>query len=130
MLCISAIISPASHGFSKNRLSVGISVFATFNCPDTRMILIGGQRSCTECASPKPSMLPGIWMSVSSSAMPALDSRIATAWSTSVLHNIDRPHAQQHLVFNDENDCGDRRTIKDHHDGALPKMSEKISLFP
>ncbi len=57
-------------------------MFGEFNCPDTTMILIDGQRSCT-CASPKPSMLPGIWMSVHISAMSDLDSRIATASSAS-----------------------------------------------
>ncbi len=58
-------------------------MFGEFNCPDTTMILIDGQRSCTVCASPKPSMLPGIWMSVHISAMSDLDSRIATASSAS-----------------------------------------------
>jgi hypothetical protein len=50
-------------------------MFRGFNCPDITMILIDGQRSCTVRASPKPSMLPGIWMSVHMSAMSDLDSR-------------------------------------------------------
>ena len=58
-------------------------VFERFNCPDTRMILIGGQRSCTACASFRPSMLPGIWMSVNSKAISERDSRISTASSAS-----------------------------------------------
>jgi hypothetical protein len=42
---------------------------------------------------------------------------------TGVLDHIDRPHPQQHLVFNDENDCGNGQMIKDHHDGALSRTS-------
>jgi hypothetical protein len=84
-----------------------------FNCPDNTMILIDGQRARTVCASPRPSMLPGIWMSVHISAMSDLDSRIATASSASrasiwrvagVFHHVDRAHAEHHLVLDDEND--------------------------
>jgi hypothetical protein len=42
MSWISAIISPALMGFSKKRLSAGMSMFAAFNWPETRMILTGG----------------------------------------------------------------------------------------
>src|ERR1700722_1938877 len=45
------------------------------------MILIEGQRSCTAWASFRPSMLPGIWMSVNSSEMSERDSRIDIASS-------------------------------------------------
>jgi hypothetical protein len=45
---------------SEKRLRGGISLSDNFSCPDTRMILIAGQRSCTACASCSPSILPGI----------------------------------------------------------------------
>jgi len=41
---ISATILPDTRGFPKNRLSNGISLLDRFNCPDTRIILIGGHR--------------------------------------------------------------------------------------
>src|SRR5439155_4685105 len=73
MLRIWAIICLASSGLPKNLLQGGRSLLDGFNLPDTTMILIDGQRSCTACASPRPSMLPGIWMSVHISAMSDLD---------------------------------------------------------
>ena len=45
------------------------------------MILIVGQRSCTAWANFKPSMLPGIWISVNNRDMSDRDSRIEIAWS-------------------------------------------------
>jgi hypothetical protein len=60
-------------------------------------------------------MLPGIWMSVNINARSDLLSTIATGFvsthslgrrKTGVLHHIDPAHAQQHLVFDDEHDCG------------------------
>src|SRR5437879_890507 len=109
MLCISAIICPASTGLPKNLLQGGRSLLGGFNCPDTTMILIEGQRLCTACASPRPSMLPGIWMSVHISAMSDLDSRIATASSasrssTGCLPPCRPSHAEHHLVLDNEND--------------------------
>ena len=83
MFRIWAIICPGSSGLPKNLLQGGRSMLGGFNCPDTTMILIDGQRTCTACASPMPSMLPGIWMSVHIRAMSDLDSRIATASSAS-----------------------------------------------
>jgi hypothetical protein len=58
-----------ANGFWKNRLFTGLSQSDNSNLPDTKMILMVGHRSWTVRASPKPSMLPGIWMSVKSSAM-------------------------------------------------------------
>jgi hypothetical protein len=49
---------------------------------------------------------------------------------TGVLDHIDRPHAQQHLVFNDENDGGDRRMIKDHHDKVLLTQVKENQFLP
>ena len=60
-------------------------------------------------------MLPGIWMSVNINAMSDLafedcDSFVGIHGlyrrKTGIFHHIDRAHAQQHLVFDDENDCG------------------------
>src|SRR5436190_1645741 len=91
MLCIRAITASATSGLPKKQLLLGIWRFASFNCPETRMILIGGQRSCTACASFRPSMRPGIWMSVKSNAMSDLDSRIATASSASTASTGVKP---------------------------------------
>ena len=71
-------------------------------------------------------MLPGIWMSVNSKAISDRDFedfyglvRIDSfdGGVAGILHHIDRPHAQEHFVFNDENDwrgCG-----MDHHARAF-----------
>ena len=79
--------------------------------PDTRMILMEGQRSCTAWASFNPSMLPGIWMSENSSEMSERDSRMESASSAltasnsrepGILDDVDGAHAQHHLVFHDK----------------------------
>lgn len=59
MLRIWAMICQAWSGSPKNLLQGGGSVLGGFNCPDTAMILIAGQRLCTVCARPRPSILPG-----------------------------------------------------------------------
>ena len=75
------------------------------------MILMDGQRSCTAWASFKPSMLPGIWMSENSSEMSERDSRIDKRLvgvdgfdrrESGILDDVDRAHAQHHLVFDDK----------------------------
>jgi len=57
-------------------------------------------------------MLPGIWMSVNRSSMSERDSRRAIASSAfinfdggkpRVLDHIQRAHAQQHLIFDNQN---------------------------
>ena len=72
---------------------------------------MAGQRSCTAWASFRPSMLPGIWISVNSSDMSERDSRMESASSaltastgseSGILDDIDGAHAQHHLVFDDE----------------------------
>jgi hypothetical protein len=42
-----------------------------------------------------------------------------------ILHHIDCAHAQQHLVFDDENDCENNGVIQYHHDGHF-EVREKI----
>ena len=73
---------------------------------------MSGQRLCTVWASLRPSMLPGIWMSVNSRDMSERDFRIDIASSAltasterepGILHDIDRAHAQHHFVLDDEN---------------------------
>src|SRR5205807_8223506 len=59
--------------------------------PETRMILIAGQRSCTAWASINPSMLPGIWMSENSSEMSERDSRMASASSALTASTAVKP---------------------------------------
>jgi hypothetical protein len=59
MLRIWAMICQAWSGSPKNLLQGGGSVLGGFDCPDTAMILIAGQRLCTVCARPRPSILPG-----------------------------------------------------------------------
>jgi hypothetical protein len=47
-------------GFPKKRLWMGFSASVGVNLPETRMILIDGQRSWTAWTSLRPSILPGI----------------------------------------------------------------------
>jgi hypothetical protein len=74
----------------------------------------------------RPSIVPGIWISVKSSAISERDSRIAIASSAStgldrckagILHHIERAHAQQYLIFDDENDNRNDGVIQDHDGG-------------
>ncbi len=58
--CNSAIICSTPSGLPKKRLSAGRSASDGLTWPETRMILMAGQRSCTAWASFRPSMLPGI----------------------------------------------------------------------
>jgi hypothetical protein len=60
MACSSVIICSTPSGLPKNRLFAGLSTSDGFTWPETSMILIVGQRSCTAWASFRPSMLPGI----------------------------------------------------------------------
>lgn len=59
MLCIAAMISLAWSGLPESRPSARISMFVGFSWPDSRMILIGGQRPHTACAGPRLSRAPG-----------------------------------------------------------------------
>jgi len=77
------------------------------------MILMDGQRSCTVCASPKPSMLPGI-LDVGAhkrdvgSGFQDFDGLVGIQgfnWRVAgVFHNVDRAHAKHDLVLDEEND--------------------------
>ena len=60
MACNSVIICCMPSGLPKKRLSAGLSASDGFTWPETRMILMPGQRLCTVWASLRPSMLPGI----------------------------------------------------------------------
>jgi hypothetical protein len=40
---------------------------------------------------------------------------------TGVFHHIDRPHAQENLVFNDENSCRGDGVVQDHHASTSAK---------
>jgi hypothetical protein len=78
--------------FWKKRLFTGLSHSDNSALPDAKMILIAGHRSWTVRASAKPSMLPGIWMSVKSSAMSERLSSMTTASSAfAASKRVDHP---------------------------------------
>src|SRR6185437_7447245 len=59
-----ATTSGPRYGFGTNTLPAGRSPSATRTRPDVAMILIGGHRFRTKWASFRPSIEPGIWISV------------------------------------------------------------------
>jgi hypothetical protein len=78
-------------------------------------------------------MLLGIWISVNISAMSERDSRILTAsvgvdrldcGIAGVFHHVDGAHPQQHLVLDDEDDCGNGRMIENLHDKAFRERAK------
>lgn len=74
-------IPSASYGLGKKRPCVGSSLASTERRPDVTMIAIGGQRRRIAIASLRPSIDPGISMSVNTTRISVLDSRIAMASS-------------------------------------------------
>jgi hypothetical protein len=118
MFRIWAIISAASSGFPKNRLSRGISMLASFSCPDTRMILIGGQRLMhgvgeLQSVHTAGHLDVGEQQRDVGSGFENGDSLVGihrlNRGITGVFHHIDRAHPQQHFVLDDENDGGNQQ---------------------
>ena len=102
------------------------------------MILIGGQRSCTavrkseavhaaghlDVGEQQHDVGSGFQDCDGLVGIDRLDRRV-----TGVFHHIDRAHAKQHFVLDDENDRGNRRMIKGHHDGPLSKVRWRKSAL-
>ena len=71
--------------------------------------------------------MPGIWISVNSNAISEREfedrDRFVSVHrlerrKSGVLHHIDRAQAQQHFVFDDENDTRNDEVIQHPHDGS------------
>jgi hypothetical protein len=71
------------YGFCSNKLPVGISSFVGGRKPVVIMILIGGHRPRTAAANLRPSIVPGILISVIMSLTSLRLSRTAIASSAS-----------------------------------------------